>query len=70
MIVTTSMVKAEQYAQSLEPESKMSHGINWTWISFKNKSNGELFIKYLDENNFEHRGIYANDPGCDIRFRD
>lgn len=63
------MVKAEQYAQTLEQESKMIHGINWTWISFKERSNGELFIKYLDNNGLEHRGIYAEDPGCAIRFR-
>ena len=69
MIVTTTMINAEQYAQSLEATAKMNHGTNWTWIYFKDRNNGELFIQYLDKNDLEHRGIYTNDTGVGIRFR-
>lgn len=36
-------------------------GINWDWaISFPSREVGEEFVKWLEANNYEHRGVYAD----------
>lgn len=48
------------------------HGINWGWsYGFPTRAAAEAFIAYLNEQGFEHRGIYRGSaPGTfDIRYR-
>jgi hypothetical protein len=63
-LLTTSthppLVKARELGAT-----KASRAINWTWASGFTKPNAEEFIRWLDANRYEHRGIY----GDAVRFR-
>jgi len=48
-------------------------GINWRWTAFPDVKSAESFIKWLEDNDYDHRGIYPpTRPGettYDVRFR-
>jgi len=46
-------------------------GINWTWADGFTRDKAEEFIRWLEANGYEHRGIYP-EQGCNlcrVRFR-
>jgi hypothetical protein len=59
----------EPYKKAIDLGALIRHAINWTWAEGFTKSNADLFIAWLDENKFEHRGIYKDEEGYAIRFR-
>jgi hypothetical protein len=61
---------AMQKAQELG--ATLRSGIAWVWALGFTQEKGEEFIKWLDANGGEHRGIYPRNDGSglvDIRFR-
>lgn len=46
-------------------------GINWTWAKGLEKSKAEEFLKWLDANGYEHRGMYGTEDVniFDVRYR-
>lgn len=51
---------------------KIDGGINWTWaISFPNRRIAEEFVRWLEENGYEHRGVYPDEDStsCSVRYR-
>lgn len=64
---------AEELAKEMGAD--IEQGINWTWAKgFNNKKDGTEFISFLEDNGYEHRGIYMDykddkEGPCSIRFR-
>jgi len=47
-------------------------GINWTWAFGFTKEKAQEFVKWLDENEYDYRGVYppsGQKTGYDIRYR-
>jgi hypothetical protein len=45
-------------------------GINWSWVTFPSAEQGQLFIDYLNQNGYEHRGLYVSDSKhAEVRWR-
>lgn len=44
-------------------------GINWTWATFDSKAAAEKFVKAIEENKREHRGIYVLADTFAVRWR-
>jgi hypothetical protein len=53
--------------------SNVDRAINWIWaVGFPTKESAETFIQWLEDNNYEHRGIYparGTKTTYDIRYR-
>lgn len=50
---------------------QLAGGINWTWAYFGSEGEAKLFVEWLDQNGYEHRGVYPprNDESWGVRFR-
>lgn len=56
--------------KAIELGATLSGGINWDWAEKFSPENAEIFIKWLDDRGFDHRGIYSQDDGTkSIRYR-
>jgi hypothetical protein len=71
MISTYQEEEAIAAAKQLDPDVRVSPGINWNWVyGFKTRELAEQFDDYCLESGLETRGIYYGGSGTyDVRFR-
>jgi hypothetical protein len=69
--IDSSCTKAIEFAKSINPEIKISNGINWIWAyGFKTREDASKFDDFCTSNGCETRGVYGNSNGtADVRFR-
>jgi hypothetical protein len=67
---------SQAFAKAVALGAEISGGINWDWaVGFPTREAGEEFIKWLEANRYEHRGIYTDTSNGElldtvsIRFR-
>lgn len=61
-------MNAVEKAESLG--ATISGGINWTWANSFTQETAQEFLAWLDEHDYEHRGMYPNrELGWGVRFR-
>lgn len=71
MVIDKYCDNAIEFAKTIEPDIKISWGINWIWAyGFKTSEDATKFDNYCTSNGCETRGVYNNNDGtADVRFR-
>lgn len=64
---------AIEKAIELGSKDPANYGINWAWAnSFPSKKAAEQFVAWLNDNGYEHRGVYIDDNSfgsASVRYR-
>lgn len=70
-IIDSYCEKAIEFAEILNPDIKISYGINWIWAyGFKTNEDAQKFDDFCTSNGCETRGVYnGHDNTYDVRFR-
>jgi len=59
----------EATEKALSLGATIKGGINWTWALGLSLNMAKEFIVWLNDNEYDHRGIYTRNDVYDVRYR-